>query len=89
MLRLLQTLTFPSNGVIRKVVLHDLDLLFQGQIFKNDSISETVRANSKYAIWLLHILIFATEWRHCKVVLSDLDLLFQGKIFQMLISWKR
>ena len=38
---------FPSNGIIEKIVLRDLDLLFEGQDGKKVYISETVRAGAK------------------------------------------
>ena len=39
---------FSSNGVIVKIFLHDLDLLFEGKrIKKFISVSKTVRARSR------------------------------------------
>ena len=37
----------PSNGGIANVILHKLDLLFQGQIFTNVNVSKMMRASTK------------------------------------------
>ena len=68
----------PSNATIAKVVVRDLDLLFQGQIFQL-SLSLTIRASAK-----MRDMTFI-EFDIAKVVVSDLDLLFQGQISNVTI----
>ena len=41
---------FPSNNVIAKIVLRQLDLLFQGQKSLNVNIFEMMRANAKMRV---------------------------------------
>ena len=46
----------PSNGVIAKIALHDLDLLFRGKKIKNNDILGMVIARVK--IWVRHYVDF-------------------------------
>ena len=80
-------LYLPSNGTIANVILCDLDLIIQVQIFQIVNFSETVRASAKMRdaafinFWFLSLNNIIVN-----VILCDLDLLFSGQIFQKLTS---
>ena len=70
----------PSNGVIAKIVLCFLELLFES-LKLNINISETVRTSAK-----MHRRHFFSRFGYlpatdtiANVTSNDLDLLFQGK----------
>ena len=66
---------------IAKIVLRDLDILFEGQIFET-LISETVRTGAKL------LLCLPSNGFNEEIVFCDLDLLFGGKKFKALIFLK-
>ena len=73
----------PSNDVIAKNAIHDLDVLFEGQHF----IVYTIRAIAKkcegdiYKFWYL-----PSNGVIAKIVLHDLNLLSEGKNLNFYIS---
>ena len=68
----------PANGVIVKIVVRDLELLFQGQL--NFNISENLRASPKMnRTTYIFLDIVSTKYTIVKFTTNDFDLLFQGK----------
>ena len=63
-----------SNGVISKMVLHDLD--FQTFKILNISISETMIASAKFQNHICRFEYLTTNDPITKVASDDLDLLF-------------
>ena len=69
----------PSNGIIAKIILHDLYLLFKGQNFTM-LISEMVRASAKNAQTdFFGFGYLPTNDTITRFTPNDLGLLFQGK----------
>ena len=78
----------PLNGVLEKIALRNLDLLFFLKVkIKNVYISETVRASLKICGRHLNILTFAIEF--VKIALLELDLLFGGQQSKIVTCLKR
>ena len=69
----------PSNGVIAKIVLRDLDLLFEGQIFEMLKYLKRLALVQKCMERLLNIVKFTIKWSQCQNLFRDHDLLFIGK----------
>ena len=67
----------PSNETMAKVVLHDLNLLFQGQTFETSigsASTKMYRSIFKYFLYINDTIV--------KVVFHDLDLLFKVKMLK-------
>ena len=71
----------PSNGLIAKIVLRDLDLLCDGNKF--ETLISLISGTTFVDLYL------TTHGLIAKIVLHDLVLLFESKIFEMLASQKR
>ena len=73
----------PSNGVIAKIVLINLDLLFEGQKF------ETVRASIKmHGTSFVDLCYLSSNALIAKNVQRDLDLVFEVKKYETLTYLK-
>ena len=70
----------PSNGTIAEVVLHELDLNFQGDKFEALIYQKQWELLQKCIIWLLH-RYSPLNGIIVNVLLCDLDLHFQGQAF--------
>ena len=69
----------PLNGMIEKVILWDIDLLFQCKKFEMLIVCKWWELMQKCQIWHWYIFIFELNGSFVKVVLHDLDKHFQGK----------
>ena len=70
------------NGSISNVVLHDLDLNFQGQTFQVAILTSTFSKNANITIAIrLEVRNLPSNGATANVVNHDLDLFFQGHEF--------
>ena len=79
----------PSNGVVAKIAIRDLDLLFGGQIFTIFYIFETVRSSAKCVGDICRFYHLPFKGLFSNIAISDIDLLFGGQILNLFISLKR
>ena len=69
----------PSNGVVAKIILRDLDLLFDGQNLKTIiSLKRQELARNAQNDFYIFVYLLTND-RIARFTHNDFDLLFQGK----------
>ena len=77
----------PSNGVIAKIVLHDLDLLFEGKNCDTLIYLKLLELANKCVEGLLYNVIFAIGGQHCTNYTSTLTYFFRAKNLKCCYLW--